>query len=92
MNKKTTPADLFLGILALLLISVSFYQTWLGCSRFLARHHLSLPGSVITPPFSLLDAEKCQTGRQPTGSLVGFIFSLPPFASLPILMLCIQGL
>jgi protein-S-isoprenylcysteine O-methyltransferase Ste14 len=35
MNKKMTPADLFLGILALLLISVSFYQTWLGLQQIL---------------------------------------------------------
>lgn len=34
MNKvKITTTDLFLGILAILLISVSFYQTWLGLQQ-----------------------------------------------------------
>jgi len=33
MSKKITPTDLFLGVLALLLISVSFYQTWLGLQQ-----------------------------------------------------------
>lgn len=33
MNKKITPTDLFLAILAVMLISVSFYQTWLGLEQ-----------------------------------------------------------
>lgn len=33
MKKKLTAADLFLAILALLLISVSFYQTWVGLQQ-----------------------------------------------------------
>ena len=33
MNSKITPTDLFLAILAILLISVSFYQTWLGLEQ-----------------------------------------------------------
>jgi hypothetical protein len=33
MSKKITPTDLFLAVLALLLISVSFYQTWLGLQQ-----------------------------------------------------------
>jgi hypothetical protein len=33
MSKKITPTDLFLALLALLLISVSFYQTWLGLQQ-----------------------------------------------------------
>ena len=33
MSKKITPTDLFLAMLALLLISVSFYQTWLGLQQ-----------------------------------------------------------
>ncbi len=32
-NKRITGGDLFLGILALLLISVSFYQTWIGLQQ-----------------------------------------------------------
>lgn len=33
MNSKITATDLFLAILAVLLISVSFYQTWLGLDQ-----------------------------------------------------------
>ena len=33
MNSKITVTDLFLGVLALLLIGVSFWQTWLGLSQ-----------------------------------------------------------
>jgi hypothetical protein len=33
MSKKISPTDLFLAVLALLLISVSFYQTWLGLQQ-----------------------------------------------------------
>lgn len=33
MNKKITATDIFLAILAILLISVSFYQTWLGLQQ-----------------------------------------------------------
>lgn len=33
MNSKITTTDLFLAILAILLISVSFYQTWLGLQQ-----------------------------------------------------------
>ncbi len=90
MNKKITPADLFLGILALLLISVSFYQTWLGLQQIFG------PASfVIALVLSLLLLFLCWMLRnaklegRPTGSLVGiYIF----FASLPILTLCTQGL
>jgi hypothetical protein len=33
MNNKITASDLFLAVLAFLLISVSFYQTWLGLQQ-----------------------------------------------------------
>ncbi|MCH5687654.1 hypothetical protein LWM68_27335 [Niabella sp. W65] len=33
MNRKITATDFFLAILACLLISVSFYQTWLGLQQ-----------------------------------------------------------
>jgi len=41
MTKKITPTDLFLVVLALLLISVSFYQTWLGLQQIFG------PASVV---------------------------------------------
>ncbi|WP_313375490.1 hypothetical protein [Chishuiella sp.] len=76
MNKSITPTDLFLGILALLLISVSFYQTWLGLEQIFG------PASfIIALVLSLLLLFLCWMLRnaklegKPTGSLVGiYIF------------------
>lgn len=80
MNKKTTPADLFLGILALLLISVSFYQTWLGLQQIFG------PASfVIALVLSLLLLFLCWMLRnaklegKPTGSLVGIYVFIASF-------------
>jgi len=80
MNKKTTPADLFLGILALLLISVSFYQTWLGLQQIFG------PASfVIALVLSLLLLFLCWMLRnaklegKPTGSLVGIYIFIASF-------------
>ncbi len=80
MNKKTTPADLFLGILALLLISVSFYQTWVGLQQIFG------PASfVIALVLSLLLLFLCWMLRnaklegKPTGSLVGIYVFIASF-------------
>lgn len=80
MNKKITPADLFLGILALLLISVSFYQTWLGLQQIFG------PASfVIALVLSLLLLFLCWMLRnaklegRPTGSLVGIYLFIASF-------------
>lgn len=80
MNKKTTPADLFLGILALLLISVSFYQTWLGLQQIFG------PASfIIALVLSLLLLFLCWMLRnaklegKPTGSLVGIYIFIASF-------------
>lgn len=80
MNKKTTPADLFLGILALLLISVSFYQTWLGLQQIFGPASL-----VIALVLSLLLLFLCWMLRnaklegRPTGSLVGIYVFIASF-------------
>jgi len=80
MNKKLTPADLFLGILALLLISVSFYQTWLGLEQIFG------PASVVIAlVLSLLLLFLCWMLRaakldgRPTGSLVGIYIFIASF-------------
>lgn len=80
MNKKTTPTDLFLGVLALLLISVSFYQTWLGLQQIFG------PASfVIALVLSLLLLFLCWMLRmakmegRPTGSLVGIYIFIASF-------------
>lgn len=80
MNKKITPADLFLGVLAVLLISVSFYQTWLGLQQIFG------PASfVIALVLSLLLLFLCWMLRnaklegKPTGSLVGIYIFIASF-------------
>jgi len=70
MNKKTTPSDLFLGVLALLLISVSFYQTWLGLQQIFG------PASfVIALVLSLLLLFLCWMLR----SLIGIYIFIASF-------------
>lgn len=49
MNKKITATDLFLAILAVMLISVSFYQTWLGLQQIFGTSSL-----IISLVLSLL--------------------------------------
>lgn len=80
MNKKITPADLFLGVLAVLLISVSFYQTWLGLQQIFG------PASfVIALVLSLLLLFLCWMLRnaklegKSTGSLVGIYIFIASF-------------
>lgn len=80
MNKKITPTDLFLGILAILLISVSFYQTWLGLQQIFG------PASfVIALVLSLLLLFLCWMLRnaklegKPTGSLIGIYIFIASF-------------
>lgn len=80
MNKKITPADLFLGVLAVLLISVSFYQTWIGLQQIFG------PASfVIALVLSLLLLFLCWMLRnakldgKPTGSLVGIYIFIASF-------------
>src|SRR4051812_33094004 len=81
MNKKSISAtDLFLAILAVLLISVSFYQTWLGLSQIFG------PASVVIAiVLSLLLLFLCWMIRaakiegRPTGSLVGIYIFIASF-------------
>jgi hypothetical protein len=81
MSKKSiTATDLFLAILAVLLISVSFYQTWLGLSQIFG------PASVVIAlVLSLLLLFLCWMIRnakiegRPTGSLVGIYIFIASF-------------
>lgn len=83
MGKKSTPitaSDLFLAILAILLISVSFYQTWLGLEQIFGNASL-----IIALVLSLLllfliwmiHSEK-SAGRS-TGKLVGIYIFIASF-------------
>ena len=81
MSKTSiTATDLFLAILAVLLISVSFYQTWLGLSQIFG------PASVVIAlVLSLLLLFLCWMIRnakiegRPTGSLVGIYIFIASF-------------
>jgi len=71
MNKKITATDLFLVILALLLISVSFYQTWLGLQQIFgpASFVIALVLSLLLL-FLLLIIRNAKLDGKPTSSLV----------------------
>lgn len=81
MNKKPISAtDLFLGLLAVMLISVSFYQTWMGLQQIFG------PASfVIALVLSLLLLFLCwmlrnaKLEKKPTGSLIGIYLFIASF-------------
>ena len=80
MNKRITPEDLFLAVLALLLFSVSFYQTWLGLKQIFG------PASfIIALVLSLLLLFLCVLMRnarlegKPTSSLVWIYIFIATF-------------
>lgn len=73
MSKRpVVPEDLFLGILALLLISVSFYQTWIGLQQIFgqASFIIALVLSLLLLFLCWKIREAKLTGKA-TGSLVG---------------------
>lgn len=79
-KQRTTPADLFLAVLAILLISVSFYQTWLGLDQIFG------PASfVIALVLSMLLLFLCwmirnaKLERRSTTSLVGIYMFIASF-------------
>lgn len=82
MSKNSTlgATDLFLGVLAIMLISVSFYQTWLGLEQIFGNASF-----VIALVLSLLLLFLCWMLRdakligKPTGSLVGIYIFIASF-------------
>lgn len=70
-NQRITASDLFLGGLALLLVSVSFYQTWQGLEQIFghAAIVISLALSLLLLYLCWLLREAKLTGR-PTGKLM----------------------
>lgn len=79
-NSSLGASDLFLGVLAILLISVSFYQTWLGLEQIFGNASF-----VIALVLSLLLLFLCWMLRdaklegKPTGSLVGIYIFIASF-------------
>lgn len=81
MNRKqVTPADLFLGILALLLISVSFYQTWIGLEQIFgpASFIIALVLSLLLLFLCVLMRDYLLTGKS-TSSLIGIYIFIASF-------------
>ncbi len=80
MSKKITATDLFLAVLAILLLSVSFYQTWLGLSQIFG------PVSVVIALvlsllllFLLLIIRNAKLEGRPTTSLVWIYIFIASF-------------
>lgn len=79
-NSSLGASDLFLGVLAILLISVSFYQTWLGLEQIFGNASF-----VIALVLSLLLLFLCWMLRaaklegKSTGSLVGIYIFIASF-------------
>lgn len=81
MKKKSiTVNDLFLAILAILLISVSFYQTWLGLDQIFgnASFLISLVLSFLLL-FIIWLLRKAKMEGKPTGSLLGIYIFIASF-------------
>lgn len=64
MNSRITATDLFLGVLALLLVGVSFWQTWLGLGQIFGNASLPVGLSAIVGyvVFNLENQSKEETG------------------------------
>lgn len=80
MRKNITSTDLFLAILALLLISVSFYQTWLGLQQIFGGSSfvIALVLSLILL-FLLWQIRLAKTSGKSTGGLSWIYFFFAAF-------------
>jgi hypothetical protein len=79
-KQRITPADLFLAILAFLLISVSFYQTWLGLEQIFgsASFLIALVLSLLLL-FLIWMLRIAKVEGRPTSSLVGIYIFIASF-------------
>ena len=80
MSKRITATDLFLAILALLLISVSFYQTWIGLEQIFgpASFVIALVLSLLLL-FLLWIIRNAKLDGNPTSSMVGVYIFIASF-------------
>jgi len=80
MNKRITATDLFLAILAVMLISVSFYQTWLGLQQIFGGSSMviALVLSLLLL-FLLWQLRNAKVKGSPTGGLVGIYIFIASF-------------
>jgi hypothetical protein len=80
MNKGIPSQDLFLAVLALLLISVSFYQTWVGLEQIFgpASFIIALVLSLLLLFLCLL-MRNAKLDKKPTSSLVWIYIAIASF-------------
>lgn len=76
MNSKITATDLFLGVLALLLIGVSFWQTWLGLSQIFgeASFVIALVLSLLLLFLIWLLRQYKMEGKSTTALILFYVF------------------
>ena len=80
MSKRITATDLFLAVLAVLLLSVSFYQTWLGLQQIFgpASFVIALVLSLLLL-FLLWIIRNAKMNGKPTSSLVWIYIFIASF-------------
>lgn len=80
MNKKITATDLFLAILTVMLISVSFYQTWLGLQQIFGTSSfiISFVLSLLLL-FLLWQLRNAKVKGSPVGGLTMVYFFIASF-------------
>lgn len=80
MSKKISPSDIFLTILAIMLIGVSFYQTWLGLEQIFGSSSfvIALVLSMLLL-FLLWSLRVNKAKGNPTGGLVSIYFFIASF-------------
>jgi hypothetical protein len=80
MNKRITPTDMFLTLLAIMLMGVSFDQTWLGLQQIFGGSSMiiALVLSLLLL-FLLLQLRAAKSKGAPTSGLVGIYFFIASF-------------
>ncbi|SFI50753.1 hypothetical protein [Halpernia frigidisoli] len=83
MKKKSNaigPSEIFLAILAILLISVSFYQTWLGLEQIFGNASIVIAFVLsLLLLFLIYMIRQAKLEGRPTGSLVGIYIFVASF-------------
>ncbi|HCR77806.1 MAG TPA: hypothetical protein DIW37_15660, partial [Chryseobacterium sp.] len=79
MKTKITATDLFLGILAVMLIGVSFYQTWLGLQQIFGGSSFVIALVLSLILLLLWQIRRAKTSGQSPSSLSWIYFFFASF-------------
>jgi hypothetical protein len=80
MSAKVTATDIFLAILAIMLIGVSFYQTWLGLQQIFGPSSFAIALTLsLLLLFLLWQLRMAKVRRKSTNGLVGVYFFFASF-------------